>query len=124
MENNITVWTKEVQNSEPQPWLDWIEVGAKKYEGRIFRGSWNKIKVGDILNLYGGTKTVKTRVTAIKRYKTFAEAYIALGSELVPIPNATVSEVAAFYAGLFKTDADVADIEEFGVVAVGVQVIA
>lgn len=121
---------KKLNNYLPTPWLDWIEQGLKKYDGRLNRGSWKNIEVGDVIvwsdvgrnessNPNKG-KIVETKVTKLKYYPNFVEAFRDLGQKMVPIKNITEEEVTAIYLKFFKKN----DIKKYGAVAIGLKVIA
>lgn len=107
-----------IQNPPETPWLDWIEQGIKKYEGRLNKGIFKTMKVGDTVIWFDrrSGKEVTTRITELKYYKDFRSAFRALGDELVPALNATEDTVERMYLKYFSP----ADIERFGVVAIGV----
>lgn len=112
-----TVWEKSIKNPTTTPWLDWIETGVKKYEGRINRDQWTQMKVNDIIVFTAKNKTLSVVITDFKYYADFAQAFDDLGSEMVPIQNADRNSVTAIYSKFYKD----ADIAKHGVVMVGVK---
>lgn len=111
-----------LQNKPNTPWLDWIASGKKKYEGRLNRGIFKKIKIGDIVVWYDkfSGKTIKTKITELKYYDDFGEAFEDLGEELIPIKDATVDTVKKLYSKYFSED-DIKAIKVNPVVAIGVE---
>jgi len=110
---------KHIANPPETPWLDWIISGDKIYEGRLNRGYWAQLEVGDSLYLTDNRKLVFVQVTDKHFFSDFADAYSHLGQSLVPIPKLTGQTVNKLYAQYF-TDLDV---DQFGVVALGLKVI-
>ena len=108
-----------IQNPQNTPWLDWIETGVKKYEGRLNKGIFAKLHVGDIVIWYDriSGKEVKTEITELRYYVTFTDAFNKLGKNLVPIPNITPELVEKLYAQYFTKE----DIEKYGVLTIGVK---
>jgi len=108
-------YTKSIQNRQPHTWLDWIEQGIKKYEGRLKRDFWTTIKKGDIIRWRDENgHEVPTKVKDIVEYKSFGEAFNYLGSLLVPIDEITSEGVDKLYSQ-FYTDKDVS---KYGVLAI------
>jgi len=113
MQNNTTL-KKSLQN----PWFDWIQSGIKKYEGRLFKGDWASLKIDDIvIFVCPENRELPVRVVDLVRFNTFGDAFDALGSELVPIPNVSTLDVVNLYAEYFKDE----DIAQYGVVAIKVE---
>lgn len=111
------MYLKSLQNEKPYTWLNWIETGIKKYEGRLNKGEWSKMKIGDIITFYDkNNKTLKITITELKYYHSFGEAFNDLGKDLVPIDNISTDEVVKIYSEFYSDK----EINEFGVVAVGV----
>lgn len=108
-----------------QPWLEWIHIGKKTYEGRLYKGDWTNVEPGDVIR-FESTKSddsgqisslsVLVKVTELRRYKSFGEAFDELGSALIPILGITRKEVIEMYQRYFSEE----ETERYGVVAVGV----
>jgi ASC-1-like (ASCH) protein len=105
------VWEKSIQ----QPWLNLIQSGIKKYEGRVYRDDWAKLQIGDTIIFHCNKLEVKTVVNELRRYTDFCAAFIDLGQLLVPGVGVTIYEVEQLYYQYFTK----ADIKKYGVVAVG-----
>lgn len=112
----MTYLHKNIQH----PWLDLIENGLKKYEGRIRWKDWIDVKIGDIIVFSDGIKDVNVIITDLRFYKDFGTAYDDLKEKLVPIVGITRDEVIKIYENIY----DPSSIKEFGVVAVGVELIS
>lgn len=115
-QNNLpNTYHINIQNPPTTPWLDWIESGIKKYEGRLNRGIFMKMKVGDIIIFKDNRgKMVRTKIVNLKLYSNFGEAFQDLGEELVPVKNITSDRVKSLYAKYFREK----DIATHGVVAI------
>merc|ERR1712086_233256 len=103
-----------------EPWLTHIVSGAKTHEGRVFRGHWASLKVGDILEAHSDKYSrVELQVTELLRFEDFDSAFSQLGKFLLPEGAETPEECLAIYRQW--NSAEVVK-EAGGVVAVGVQV--
>lgn len=112
------IYERTIQNYEPTPWLNWIEQGIKTYEGRLNKGDWLNLKIGDtIIWSDKKGKRIKTTVTNLKYYSDFGEAFQDLKEKLIPIPNITVYDAKKLYWKFFNQK----DIEKYGVIAIGVE---
>lgn len=126
-------WQKSLSNPAGTPWFDWVRCGRKTYEGRLCRDDWLEIKVGDIIYFYrdgivrpnnglyipidDGEK-IKVEVTEILKFKTFGEAFIVLGKNLVPEINGaepTVADVEKIYANIYKEDIGTCEVVVVGI---------
>lgn len=106
-----------IQNPTDTPWLDWIDIGLKKYEGRLNREKWAMMRVGDLIEFVDpNNKRVLTCITDLKYYRDFEQAYDDLGSLLVPKETVTSMEVGELYSQYFTET----DIKKYGVIAIGV----
>lgn len=86
-------------------WMKLIESGDKKWEGRVNIGMWSRVKPGDTVILVQGDRRLPVVVEEIKPFKDFAEAYEALGTDLVPKVDKhkfTTDEVREIYAGFVR----------------------
>ena len=108
-----------IQNPPKTPWLDWIESGIKKYEGRLNRGIFHNINIKDTVTWFDkfSGKEVNTKITDLRYYNDFGEAFEDLGGELVPIKGADIDTVEGLYSKYFSKE----DINKYGVVAIGVE---
>lgn len=113
------IYTKPIKNKYPHTWLDWIEKGSKKYEGRLNKEFWSSVKEQDIFIWKDENgKEVKTEIVKIRKYKSFSEAFKELGSDLVPIEGITSEEVEKIYSDIYKDD-----INKYDVLALQLRVI-
>ena len=80
-QNEITHYEKEVQ----EPWFSLIKKGIKSVEGRLNKGDFSRMKVGDIVTWINSIKKikngkikiinrkVKTKIIGIGNYSSFYE---------------------------------------------------
>ena len=54
-----------------EPWFSFIKSGQKRVEGRLAKGSFANVKVGDEITWINGDRKCRTVVTAVNKYKTF-----------------------------------------------------
>ena len=115
-------WSKPISNPIETPWFTWIQSGEKKYEGRIRRGDWKKIKIGDEITFTCEGNSVVTLVTELIYYNNFRSACEDLGTLLVP-HEPSLDKREACYTKIYHKTVDIDNIEKKGVVAVGLSVI-
>lgn len=121
----MTTWHKQISNPSDTPWLDWIEEGIKVYEGRLNKGDWSNMKVGDTI-IFTTTEWdynksgVKVEITKINQYDTFGDAFRKHGCRLVPIPGVSSNQVDNLYSRYFP----MVDVLRYGVLAIKVKVVA
>lgn len=114
-----SMYSKDIRNNEPYRWLDWIEDGSKKYEGRLARRFWLTLKKNDIVTWFDDKdKFVTTKIVDIIKYTDFGAAFDELGSKLVPIPGITRDEVVKMYNDIFEEDTS-----KYGVLAIKLKVL-
>lgn len=118
-EFSTKTWYKNIENPGDTPWLDWIESGIKKYEGRIYRGDWVEMKVGDTIVFTCGDKQVKTIVTELLQFANFGVAYYHLRKDLVPLDGINILGVVEIYSKIPGYTFE--EIRKHGVVAVGLK---
>ncbi len=124
---------KEIQNPVESPYLDWIKMGNKIYEGRLkIKISKWCLSVGSRIQFYDKKNQdsyVLCEITSLKIFNDFGEAFDLLGEEL--IPNNTREQVIKLYNELFHYDDEIIEnivdssrmIIDNGVVAIGLKVL-
>jgi ASC-1-like (ASCH) protein len=108
---------KIVQINVQEPYLGYIKDGTKTIEGRLNKGKFKEIEVGDMLEISGITKQFV--VTAKRNYKTFLEMVTVEGFQKVIPDKANPSDAANVYYKFFTKGQE----KEFGVVAIEIQVL-
>lgn len=65
----------EYKKNLSEPWFSLIKLGLKKYEGRLNKGDFAKMKKNDVLefsnNDFGFIRTVRCKIKSVKIYDTF-----------------------------------------------------
>lgn len=109
----------KMEKTIKEPWLTYIKNGEKTYEGRLNRGFWAKVKIGDKIIFKSNINTVETEVIDLKYYDTFGDAWFDLRKKLIPFEISNKTDADKTYLNIFKQQ----DIDEYGVVAVGIKLI-
>jgi ASC-1-like (ASCH) protein len=122
IEKDAKIYYKTVK----QPYFDQIKNGKKIYEGRLKKGDFKNLNVGDIViwEFENEKEKCKTKIVEILEFKTFIEAISAVGLlhvlpsqfELKKSINDAVNEV---YRQFYSEDAE----KEFGVLMIKIKVI-
>ena len=105
-----------------KPWLQYIISETKTFEGRVNKGFWKDLKIGDTFVLYDGTSEATVQVSSLTYFRDFGDAWFILQDKLIPndICNiVTISDARKMYSQYFSQD----DIKKYGVVAVGLNLI-
>ena len=100
-----------------KPWKRFIESGAKDVEGRLHKGTFAQLRVGDRLVVRGDDDdgdAIKTRVVAVRRYPTFKGYLEAEGLRRTLPGVGTIAEGVAAYRRFYSKEKEA----ENGVVAV------
>jgi ASC-1-like (ASCH) protein len=107
-----------------EPWFSLVRVGKKKYEGRINRGDWSGLRVGDKIIFISRGKnntkgqTIQCQIKKINKYINFESACAKLGTELVP---PSVGRPALdIYTQIYSSDVDQDDIAKNGVIVLAI----
>jgi ASC-1-like (ASCH) protein len=107
-EYNITV---------KNPWFDFIAQGKKTVEGRLNRGLFKRINVGNIIYWINKNLKIKTIITYKKEYSSFKEMLQQEElSKVLPNKSSVDDGVAVYRQYYSQKD------EEDGVVAIGLQI--
>ena len=97
-----------------EPWFSLIAMGTKTCEGRLWKGEFRTLALGDVLEFYCGERFCRVRVVGLTVYETF-ELYL-MGEGLANcLPGVgTVEEGVAVYRSFYSERDEWA----FGVVGV------
>ena len=96
-------------------YLSYIRDGIKTIEGRLNKGKFKELSVGDLLEIEGMAETF--RVLDKNEYKTFLEMVTTEGFENVIPDKTTEIDAANVYYKFFTKDQEM----EFGVVAIKIE---
>lgn len=104
-----------IQLNVEEPYLSFILNGQKTIEGRLNKGKFKDLQIGDILII--GPEENKFIVNSLTLYKSFREMLEKEGIENI-IPNKnTLDEAESVYHSFYTKEQE----EEFGVVAIGIK---
>jgi len=98
-----------------EPWFSLIKVGKKKYEGRVRKGYWSQVKIGDKITLYNNDNEYVVEVRELLYFDDFKAAYRSLGEQLLPYVD---SEEECWR--IYNNFNDDEIISKNGVVAIGI----
>ena len=107
-----------------EPWFTYIQKGTKKAEGRLNKGIFSKLKVGDIIiwinsaTLHNKKLKCKVVVTYIKKYDTFRDLLQGENIDKV-LPNIKNMDQGV---GIYRQYYSEKDEQENGVIAIGMQI--
>ena len=72
----MTTYTKHLS----EPWFSLIKIGAKKCEGRLYKGDFALMKNGDYIlfenNDFKFSRSFRCKITSIHNYESFTPFYI------------------------------------------------
>jgi len=99
-----------------QPWFDYIKNGSKTVEGRLNKGIFSKLKVGDNIIFISNKKlNIKTTITYIKKYPNFETMLKSETLEKVLPSVNNINEGVDIYHKYYSS----ADESKYGVLAFG-----
>lgn len=79
------IWVKHIRNDGLFPWADWIRNGSKTYEGRLLKGDWELVKIGDhIIFTNPEIRPILCQVIGMTYAINFDELYKKCGDKLIP----------------------------------------
>jgi ASC-1-like (ASCH) protein len=105
-----------------EPWFSMISLGLKTVEGRLNKGRFNDMEIGDIIEWHNEDfkeRKILTKIIEKNKYKTFEEYLVSEGlSACLPgIPS--LEHGLSVYFKYFSKEKE----SEFGVVAIKIKVI-
>lgn len=104
-----------------QPWFDLIKQGSKKVEGRLNKGKFKDLRVGDIIHWEFKDNQVKTKITRISHYSSFYDMLMYEGLRNV-LPSEGIDSLekgVQVYRQYFSLEKE----KEFGVLAIKLRLI-
>lgn len=97
------------------PYFDQVRLGLKTVEGRIYRGKWRTINVGNEYTVKGSGDDFKVKITSVVRVRSFEELYGMYNSSLLPATPSSLREKPwQIYREWFSTQ----DEAEYGVIGI------
>ncbi len=112
----MTVYSKECK----QPWFGYIFKGIKTIEGRLFKGDWAKMVVGDRIEFYVDDQRFVCEIIALWRKSSFKELIEQYQGKILPgVDLSDVQNGVDVYRQYFKES----DEQKYGVVGVEIKVL-
>jgi ASC-1-like (ASCH) protein len=105
-----------------EPWFSLIKLELKSIEGRLNRGDFNKMQVGDIVRWTNddyGQRSVDTRITKKVEYPTFAEYLETDGLDKCLPSFTTIESGVAVYRKWYSEE----DEQKYGVIAIHLELL-
>ena len=110
-----------VEMNVQEPWFSHIKAGRKSIEGRLNKGKFASLKKGQYVRWSNNGKSVLTKITDIRNYKTFGKMLINEGLRNV-LPDTsikTLEDGEAVYYGFYTREKEA----EFGILAIELVVV-
>lgn len=105
-----------------EPWFSIINLGLKPVEGRLNKGDFAKLQVGDTITFFNedfNYREFTVKVTKLTYYKTF-EAYLRKETLKKCLPGIkTIKDGLSVYYKYFTKEQE----EKFGVVCISVELL-
>ena len=80
-----------------QPWFDLMKQGKKTVEGRLNRGKFKSLQIGNIIEWTNKQHTFKLKIVGIRKYKTFKEMLEKEGlGKVLPTKNNIKDGIAVY----------------------------
>ena len=118
--NNYQVGGNDIiKLSLKQPWFNYIKNGEKKIEGRLCKGLFKKLKIGDKVLWYNNNLKVMTKIIDIIKYKSFNELLVTEKLNNVLTNIKSIEEGVSIYNKFYSPE----DEEKFGVIGIKLEVI-
>jgi ASC-1-like (ASCH) protein len=105
-----------IQLNVQEPYLSFVLNGQKTIEGRLNKGKFKDLQIGDVLVM--GPEEKKFVINNLTVYKSFREMLEKEGIENVIPDKKTLDEAEEVYYNFYTKEQE----EEFGVVAIGIRV--
>lgn len=109
-------------SNRQEPYFTYIKQGIKTVEGRLNKGKWIEMQIGDEIlvdNLPNSTETFLVQIIGKNNYKSFREMIIFEGMGNV-IPEAkSIDEAESVYYKFYTKEEE----ERFGVTAIRIKLL-
>jgi len=107
---------KKIEFNVQEPYLSFIKSGQKTVEGRLNKGKFGYLEIGDILTL-SDSSNLEFEVTGKRAYTTFQEMIISEGIERVIPDKESIKDAVDVYYRFYTPEQE----QEFGVLAVEIK---
>ena len=110
------LYMKKIEFNVQEPYLSFIKSGQKTVEGRLNKGKFGYLEIGDILTL-SDSSNLEFEVTGKRAYTTFQEMIISEGIERVIPDKESIKDAVDVYYRFYTPEQE----QEFGVLAVEIK---
>jgi ASC-1-like (ASCH) protein len=98
-------------------WFDFIKSGLKTVEGRLNKGKFSNMKVGDIIKFVSGNDSVQVKIINITHYKSF-ESYLIMEGLKRTLPGIkNIKDGLNVYYSYFTKEQE----DEFNILAIDIK---
>jgi len=102
------------RTSVSEPWFSLIASGVKTCEGRLWKGAFRIMEVGDVLEFYHGERVCRAVITEMARYDTFGTYLLGEGLERCLPGVESLEEGVAVYRQYYSEEEE----KMYGVVGI------
>ena len=105
-----------------EPWFTLISLGLKKVEGRKNKGKFKDMQVGEIIQWFNSDfkeRTIQTKITRKKEYKTFKEYLKKEGLQRCSPGIPSMKHALSVYFKYYTKE----DEKKYGVIAIQLEII-
>lgn len=99
------------------PWFTLIKQGRKTIEGRLNKGQFSRLEVGQTVMWENAGQTVKTKLVRIEKYQSFSDMLVNEGLRHVLPGKKTLKDGIDVYRGFYSEEKEA----EHGVLAIEVK---
>ena len=99
------------------PWFTLIKQGRKTIEGRLNKGQFSRLEVGNIVMWENAGQTVKTKLIRIEKYQSFSDMLVNEGLRHAVPGKETLKDGVDVYRGFYSEEKEI----EYGVLAIEVK---
>jgi ASC-1-like (ASCH) protein len=101
------------------PWFTLIREGRKTIEGRLNKGKFAQLKVGQIVMWENAGQKVKTKLVRIEKYQSFSDMLVNEGLRHTLPGKKTLKDGIDVYRGFYSEEKEI----EYGVLAIEVKLL-
>lgn len=105
-----------------QPYFDQIREGLKTHEGRLNKGDFAKLKIGDFIVWENEKEKCKTKITELLHYKSFVGAITDIGlDKVLPTQYKEKKTIEEAVKNVYRKFYSEEDEKTYGAIMVGVE---
>ena len=103
-----------------EPWCGLIKSGKKTIEGRVCKGDWLSVNIGDIVIFYDDSKECKTKIINLHKRNSFAQLISDFKKKLLPTIDLSNIQNGVDIYRQFYTESDE---QKYGVLGIEVKLV-